>query len=222
VTIHGCARVPAGHLLAMKPPETTGAAVPVAPPTAEDPDRTVDGGPAPTADPVDSGRPDLVTGIAIGILVERYRIAPARAAVELDTLIHRHGLPAEQVIDMLTGSRGESRAEAGPASPPLREATPGYISADRDARGPVLVFTGEVTKDTVSRYRLLERPASWPPHVDLRAATLLSAAALNLLRHMAERQRRLGNRLHVTVTDSVVRHQLLATGLNTLARISTD
>ncbi|MCZ2830974.1 hypothetical protein O2W14_19200 [Modestobacter sp. VKM Ac-2986] len=206
----------------MTPTETTGAAVPVAPPTDEGPDRTADAGPAPTADPMGAGRPDLVTGIAIGILVERYRISPARAAVELDTLIHRHGLPAEQVIDMLTGSRGGSRAEAGPSSRALREATPGYISADRDARGPVLVFTGEVTKDTVSRYRLLERPASWPRHVDLRAATLLSAAALNLLRHMAERQRRLGNRLHVTVTDSVVRHQLLATGLNTLATISTE
>jgi hypothetical protein len=128
VTNEGCARLSTGHQLAMTLPETTGAAVPVAPPPAEDP-----------AGPMGAGRPDLVTGIAIGILVERYRISPARAAVELDTLIHRHGLPAEQVIDMLTGSRGGTRTEAGPASPTLREATPGYISADRDARGPVLV-----------------------------------------------------------------------------------
>lgn len=98
---------------------------------------------------------------------------------------------------------------------------PGYISAERDGQGQLLVFTGSVTKDAVRRFQLMVPAGERPGRVDLTGATFLSSAAIDLLRHLATRQTRAGQRLRITATDPIVRHQLMATGITGPASVST-
>ena len=96
---------------------------------------------------------------------------------------------------------------------------PGFVAADRDGDGPVLVFTGDVTKDAVRRFQLMVPASQRPDRADLTAATFLSSSAIDLLRHLAARQARAGARLTIAVADPVVRHQLVATGITGVASV---
>jgi anti-anti-sigma factor len=56
---------------------------------------------------------------------------------------------------------------------------------------------GAIDKAAVREFRLRVRPASWPARVDLSEVTSLDAAGLELLVHLARKQKRTGGELEV-------------------------
>ena len=102
-------------------------------------------------------------------------------------------------------SSGSQTAESG-----------GEVAWTEDAAGPVLQFRGSVDRDAVRRVRRLVPPASWPPRVDLSAATSLDAAGLELLVMLARKPRRAGNELEVLSVPAELRPALTRAGLGSL------
>ena len=101
---------------------------------------------------------------------------------------------------------------------------PGRIELDE---GPVrqLRFSGPITKDVVRQFRLNVRPTDWPARVDLSAVTAMDTAGLELLLHLARKQKRFGGELEVVEPPPALRRTMEQGGLTRLshwALTSTD
>jgi anti-anti-sigma factor len=101
---------------------------------------------------------------------------------------------------------------------PLRvgDAPAGEIVWAEDATGPLLRFSGEITREAVRRFRRLVPPASWPPRVDLGAVASIDAAGLELLVHLARKPRRRGGELAVVALPTELHPVLGRAGLSHL------
>jgi anti-anti-sigma factor len=81
--------------------------------------------------------------------------------------------------------------------------------------GPVrhLRFTGDIGKDVVREFRLAVRPASWPARVDLGRVSSMDSAGLELLLHLARKQKRVGGELEVVAPPAPLRRLMEQSGL---------
>jgi anti-anti-sigma factor len=81
--------------------------------------------------------------------------------------------------------------------------------------GPVrqLRFTGRIGKGVVRDFRLQVRPAAWPSRVDLSAVTAMDSAGLELLLHLARKQKRFGGELEVVEPPAPLRRRMELGGL---------
>ncbi len=96
-------------------------------------------------------------------------------------------------------------------------------SSDREPRGcitlvddggqPHLRLTGAIDKGAVRAFRLRVRPAAWPSRVDLTEVTSLDSAGLELLVHLARKQKRTGGELEVVEPPPRLRRLLEKGGL---------
>jgi anti-anti-sigma factor len=93
---------------------------------------------------------------------------------------------------------------------------PGSIELDE---GPVrqLRFTGPITKDVVRGFRLQVRPTAWPSRVDLSGVTAMDTAGLELLLHLARKQKRFGGELEVVEPPAALRRTMEQGGLTRLS-----
>ena len=93
-----------------------------------------------------------------------------------------------------------------------RDDLPGHIALDE---GPVrqLRFSGPITKDVVREFRLHVRPADWPSRVDLSGVTAMDTAGLELLLHLARKQKRFGGELEVVEPPAALRRTMEQGGL---------
>jgi ABC-type transporter Mla MlaB component len=76
-----------------------------------------------------------------------------------------------------------------------------------------LRFTGTITRDVVRTFRLRVRPPSWPARVDLSAVTAMDGAGLELLLHLARKQKRFGGELEVVEPPAALRRAMERGGL---------
>ncbi|SDF70408.1 STAS domain-containing protein [Klenkia brasiliensis] len=95
---------------------------------------------------------------------------------------------------------------------------PDHGSVELSPDGTQLVFTGEIDKDVVRQFRVTVRPADWPSRVDVRGVTFMSSAGLELLVHLARKQKRAGGELEVVEPPTSLRLLLNQTGLNRVFR----
>ncbi|GAB3352136.1 STAS domain-containing protein [Modestobacter lapidis] len=97
-----------------------------------------------------------------------------------------------------------------------RDDVPASIEA---VEGPVrqLRFTGAVTKDVVREFRLRVRPTDWPARVDLSGVTAMDTAGLELLLHLARKQKRFGGELEVVEPPAALRRTMEQGGLTRLS-----
>ena len=81
--------------------------------------------------------------------------------------------------------------------------------------GPVrqLRFTGRIVKDVVRVFRLQVRPAAWPSRVDLSHVTSMDSSGLELLLHLARKQKRFGGELEVVEPPPPLRRTMEQGGL---------
>ena len=86
--------------------------------------------------------------------------------------------------------------------------------------GPVrqLRFTGRIGKDVVRVFRLEVRPAAWPSRVDLSEVTAMDSAGLELLLHLARKQKRFGGELEVVEPPPPLRRTMEQGGLTRVSR----
>jgi ABC-type transporter Mla MlaB component len=91
-------------------------------------------------------------------------------------------------------------------------ARPGGIALEEE---PVrqLRFTGTVTKDVVRDFRVRVRPQAWPSRVDLSGVDALDGACVELLLHLARKQKRFGGELEVVEPPEPLRRVLEQSGL---------
>lgn len=97
------------------------------------------------------------------------------------------------------------------------------VSSDREPRGcialvddgvpPHLRLTGAIDKGAVRAFRLRVPPAAWPARVDLTEVTSLDAAGVELLVHLARKQKRTGGELEVVEPPVRLRRLLEKSGL---------
>jgi anti-anti-sigma factor len=85
--------------------------------------------------------------------------------------------------------------------------------------GPVrqLRFHGPITKDVVRDFRLHVRPTDWPSRVDLSGVTAMDTAGLELLLHLARKQKRFGGELEVVEPPAALRRTMEQGGLTRLS-----
>ncbi|MCW2697114.1 MAG: Anti-anti-sigma regulatory factor [Modestobacter sp.] len=93
--------------------------------------------------------------------------------------------------------------------------------------GPVrqLRFSGPITKDVVREFRVHVRPTDWPSRVDLSGVTAMDTAGLELLLHLARKQKRFGGELEVVEPPPALRRTMEQGGLTRLshwAPVSAD
>ncbi|GAA4333474.1 STAS domain-containing protein [Klenkia terrae] len=100
----------------------------------------------------------------------------------------------------------------------VENSAPGHGSIELADDGQLLVFTGEIDKDVVRHFRLMVRPADWPSRVDAREVTFMSSAGLELMVHLARKQKRAGAELEVIEPPTSLRLLLNQTGLNRVFR----
>ena len=93
---------------------------------------------------------------------------------------------------------------------------PGSIELDE---GPVrqLRFSGPITKDVVREFRLQVRPTDWPSRVDLSSVSAMDTAGLELLLHLARKQKRFGGELEVVEPPPALRRTMEQGGLTRLS-----
>ena len=93
---------------------------------------------------------------------------------------------------------------------------PGRIALDD---GPVrqLRFSGPITKDVVREFRLQVRPTDWPSRVDLSEVSAMDTAGLELLLHLARKQKRFGGELEVVEPPPALRRTMEQGGLTKLS-----
>jgi len=93
---------------------------------------------------------------------------------------------------------------------------PGAIDVED---GPVrqLRFRGPITKDVVREFRLRVRPTDWPSRVDLSGVTAMDTAGLELLLHLARKQKRFGGELEVVEPPPALRRTMEQGGLTRLS-----
>ena len=94
-----------------------------------------------------------------------------------------------------------------------RDVPPGAIMLVEDAPVRHLRFTGDIGRDAVREFRLQVRPAAWPSRVDLRGVSAMGSAALELLLHLARKQKRFGGELEVIEPPSPLRRLMEQSGL---------
>jgi anti-anti-sigma factor len=97
------------------------------------------------------------------------------------------------------------------------------LSPGRDVPGGEIVlvedpvrhlrFTGDIGKDAVRDFRLQVRPASWPARVDLSDVGAMDSAGLELLLHLARKQKRFGGELEVVEPPAPLRRLMEQSGL---------
>ncbi len=92
----------------------------------------------------------------------------------------------------------------------------GSISLVED--GTQILFTGEIDKEVVRHFRVTVRPAQWPARVDARGVTFMSSAGLELMVHLARKQKRAGAELELIDPPTSLRLLLAQTGLNRVFR----
>ena len=94
----------------------------------------------------------------------------------------------------------------------VRGDLPGRIELDEE---PVrqLRFSGPITKDVVREFRLQVRPTDWPSRVDLSDVTAMDTAGLELLLHLARKQKRFGGELEVVEPPPALRRTMEQGGL---------
>jgi anti-anti-sigma factor len=99
---------------------------------------------------------------------------------------------------------------------PGRGDLPGRIELDD---GPVrqLRFSGPITKDVVRQFRLQVRPTDWPSRVDLSDVSAMDTAGLELLLHLARKQKRFGGELEVVEPPAALRRTMEQGGLTRLS-----
>lgn len=98
----------------------------------------------------------------------------------------------------------------------VRAELPGGIELQE---GPVrqLRFHGPITKDVVRAFRLHVRPTDWPSRVDLSGVTAMDTAGLELLLHLARKQKRFGGELEVVEPPAALRRTMEQGGLTRLS-----
>jgi anti-anti-sigma factor len=101
---------------------------------------------------------------------------------------------------------------AGPDVPP------GAIRLVEDAPVRHLRFTGAIGRAAVRGFRLQIRPAAWPARVDLSEVTSLDAAGVELLVHLARKQKRTGGELEVVQPPAPLRQLMEQSGLTRVSR----
>lgn len=101
---------------------------------------------------------------------------------------------------------------------PAEETAPEHGSIFLVDDGGLLVFTGEIDKEVVRHFRLTVRPAQWPARVDAREVTFMSSAGLELMVHLARKQKRAGAELELIEPPTSLRLLLNQTGLNRVFR----
>ncbi len=108
------------------------------------------------------------------------------------------------------------RSRMLPAADATRSNLPGRIELDE---GPVrqLRFAGPITKDVVRQFRLTVRPTDWPSRVDLSSVTAMDTAGLELLLHLARKQKRFGGELEVVEPPPALRRTMEQGGLTRLS-----
>lgn len=110
--------------------------------------------------------------------------------------------------------------------PPLdtgRAAPSSAITLVEDAPVRQLRFTGDIGKDVVREFRLSVRPASWPSRVDLSEVRSMDSAALELLLHLARKQKRFGGELEVVEPVAPLRRLMEQSGLTRVSHwVVTD
>ncbi|MEI4272985.1 STAS domain-containing protein [Klenkia sp. LSe6-5] len=84
--------------------------------------------------------------------------------------------------------------------------------------GALLVLDGEIDKDVVRHFRVTVRPADWPARVDARGVTFMSSAGLELMVHLARKQKRAGGELELVEPPTSLRLLLNQTGLSRVFR----
>jgi anti-anti-sigma factor len=95
---------------------------------------------------------------------------------------------------------------------------PEHGSVDLEQGGGLLVLRGEIDKEVVRHFRLTVRPADWPARVDAREVTFMSSAGLELMVHLARKQKRSGAELEVVEPPASLRMLLTQTGLSRVFR----
>ena len=81
-----------------------------------------------------------------------------------------------------------------------------------------LRFTGRIGKDVVRVFRLQVRPAAWPSRVDLSEVTAMDSSGLELLLHLARKQKRFGGELEVVEPPPPLRRTMEQGGLTRVSR----
>ncbi len=100
----------------------------------------------------------------------------------------------------------------------VADTAPEHGSITLAGDGSLLVFTGEIDKEVVRHFRVTVRPAQWPARVDARGVTFMSSAGLELMVHLARKQKRLGGELELVEPPTSLRLLLNQTGLNRVFR----
>lgn len=78
---------------------------------------------------------------------------------------------------------------------------------------PQLRFTGAIGRDAVREFRLSVRPAAWPARVDLSGVHSMDSAGIELLLHLARKQKRFGGELEVVEPAEPLRRLMEQSGL---------
>jgi anti-anti-sigma factor len=101
--------------------------------------------------------------------------------------------------------------------PPAPGDQPGSIALEE---GPVrqLRFTGRIGRDVVRDFRVQVRPAAWPSRVDLSEVTAMDSSGLELLLHLARKQKRFGGELEVVEPPPPLRRTMERGGLTRVSR----
>jgi anti-anti-sigma factor len=94
-----------------------------------------------------------------------------------------------------------------------RDVPPGAITLVEDAPVRHLRFTGDIGRAAVREFRLQVRPAAWPARVDLDGVSAMDSAALELLLHLARKQKRFGGELEVVEPPAPLRRLMEQSGL---------
>lgn len=82
----------------------------------------------------------------------------------------------------------------------------------------LLRFTGRIGRDVVRHFRLEVRPTAWPSRVDLSGVTAMDSAGLELLLHLARKQKRFGGELEVVEPPAPLRRTMEQGGLTRVSR----
>ncbi|WP_254781795.1 STAS domain-containing protein [Modestobacter sp. DSM 44400] len=100
-----------------------------------------------------------------------------------------------------------------PSLDPGRAGASSSITLVEDAPVRHLRFTGDIGRDVVREFRLSVRPASWPSRVDLSGVHSMDSAGLELLLHLARKQKRFGGELEVVEPPAPLRRLMEQSGL---------
>ena len=99
-----------------------------------------------------------------------------------------------------------------------RAAPSGAIALVENCAVRQLRFTGAIGRDAVREFRLSVRPAAWPARVDLSGVRSMDSAGLELLLHLARKQKRFGGELEVVQPPAPLRRLLERSGLTRVSR----